>query len=370
MIEFGLLYDWRNPPRPQWFTPWQRFYREGFEHIAEMERRGVDIISFGEHHGDVDGFNPHIVESLVMAADRTSRVSLGTNIIQLPYYHPVMLAERLAFVDIMSGGRLKALGLGQIGSPWDVEMEMLGVNTKHRPSLLEEGLELLRRCWTEDEPFDYEGKRYQGKHITITPKPLQKPSPRMQVVGVSEASADRVARMGFDIGGPGGFFDGLTSKERWDAWLPMWQEVCARYDRDPDDVNISVFGQCFVTDDPERAAALHGDAVEYCLTWESRPSIHVYSDESLRHGGDKGLITGIDLRKTFMTPEEAIAEFRATHEKRAPDQFLLIATRPGMTWEQAAEYHGNFVDKVLPHLQDLPTRRPSEGASAQGPGGR
>lgn len=356
MINFGLLYDWRNPPRPEWFIPWQSFYQQGFEHISEMERRGVDIISFGEHHGDVDGFNPHIIESLVLAAERTQRVALGTSIIQMPYYNPVMLAERLAFVDIVSGGRLTALGIGQVGSPWDVEMEMLGVNTKHRPSLLEEGLELLHRCWTAEEPFDYEGKRFRGKHITITPKPLQRPCPSIQVTGVSEPSADRAARMGFDVAGSGGFFDGLTSKERWDSWWEMWQNVCARYDRDPDDVVISVFGQCFITDDPERAAALHGDSVDYCLNWESRPNYRIYSDESLRHGGDKGLITNFDLRRIFMTPEEAVKEFRDTHAKRAPDHFLLIATRPGMTPEQSAEYHTNFMEKVLPHLQDLPTR--------------
>jgi alkanesulfonate monooxygenase SsuD/methylene tetrahydromethanopterin reductase-like flavin-dependent oxidoreductase (luciferase family) len=356
VVEFGLLYDFRNPLRPDWFTPWPQFYQEGFEHIVEMEDRGVDIISLCEHHGDVDGFNPHITESLVLAAERTSRVSLGTYIIQLPYYQPVMLAERLAFIDIISGGRLKALGLGQVGSIWDVEMEMLGINPKFRPSLMNEALELLQLCWTSEEPFDYHGKRFGGKDIQIFTKPLQKPHPDIHVVGMAEASADRVARMGFHPAATGAFYDGLTSKERWDAWLPMWRDVCGRHGRDPDDAIISTFGTCFVTDDPERAAALHLESMDYAMYYESRPSVRPYGDESLSHGGDKGVILEVDARRCFLTPDEAIAEFRTTFAERAPDQFILMATRPGMSWELAAEYHTNFVTKVLPALQDLPTR--------------
>jgi alkanesulfonate monooxygenase SsuD/methylene tetrahydromethanopterin reductase-like flavin-dependent oxidoreductase (luciferase family) len=356
MLEFGLTYDFRNPLRPDWFTPWPQYYQEAFEHIAHMDQRGLDIISFCEHHGDVDGFNPHITESLVLAAERTKQASLGTYIIQLPYYQPVMLAERLAFVDIISGGRLKALGFGQVGSVWDVEMHMLGVNPKYRPSLLEEALEIIDMCWTSDEPFSYEGKRFKGKDIKIYTKPLQQPRPAIQVMAMAEASADRVARMGFDPGASCAFYDGLTSKERWDVWWPMWKTVCERHGRNPHDATISAAGQCFVTDDPERAAALHNEGLDYAVNYESRPSVRPYGDTSLPHGGDTGLILDVDASRVFLTPEQAITEFRDTFADRAPDQFLLIAIRPGMTWEQSAEYHTTFLEKVLPHLRDLPTR--------------
>jgi alkanesulfonate monooxygenase SsuD/methylene tetrahydromethanopterin reductase-like flavin-dependent oxidoreductase (luciferase family) len=113
-MKLGVLYDFRNPPQNQWFTSWPEFYAGAFAHMQEMERLGFDAISLCEHHGDPDGYNPGIAVTMTAAAMRTQRVRLCSNIIQLPFYHPVLLAEQLAVLDILSNGRLD-VGIGQVG---------------------------------------------------------------------------------------------------------------------------------------------------------------------------------------------------------------------------------------------------------------
>lgn len=83
-MKFGVLYDLRNPPQSEWFTPWPEFYAGAFEHMQEMERLGFDTISLPEHHGDPEGYNPSMPVTLTAAAMRTRRVRICSNIIQLP----------------------------------------------------------------------------------------------------------------------------------------------------------------------------------------------------------------------------------------------------------------------------------------------
>jgi alkanesulfonate monooxygenase SsuD/methylene tetrahydromethanopterin reductase-like flavin-dependent oxidoreductase (luciferase family) len=213
-MKFGVLYDIRNPPQDKWFTPWSDFYRGAYEHIAAVEEMGFDAISLAEHHGDPDGYNPGIAATLSAAAVRTSRIRIGTSIIQTPFYNPVLLAEQLAVIDILSNGRLD-VGLGQVGQTFDMEFAMLGMNPRHRPSLLDEGLDVMLRAWTEDEPFDYHGKRYDLKGVWINPKPCQKPLPVWVVAAFSEKAMDRVAKRGLDVGAAGGYFLSLTGGDSW-----------------------------------------------------------------------------------------------------------------------------------------------------------
>ncbi len=67
-MKFGVLYDLRNPPTSEWFTPWPEFYAGALEHMQEMERLGFDTISLAEHHGDPEGYNPSMPVTLTAAA--------------------------------------------------------------------------------------------------------------------------------------------------------------------------------------------------------------------------------------------------------------------------------------------------------------
>ena len=350
-MKFGVLYDLRNPSRSDWHQPWPEFYAGALEHMEEMERLGFDAVSLPEHHGDPDGYNPGIAVTLTAAALRTKRVRVASNIVQLPYYHPVLLAEQLAVVDILSGGRLD-VGIGQVGQTFDMEFAMLGVNARHRPSLMDEGLEILLRAWTEDEPFDFQGKRWSLRGVWVNPKPLQKPRPPVFLVGAfTDAAMDRVARFGLDVGARGGYFTGLTGGDTWRDWMRGWRAACERRGRDPRGVRINTFGTCFVTDDPERAWAKHREGVLAHVDYE-RQGVRPYTSLLLETPPK----TPEDLpnwRRLFSTPEQAIAEIREVYADGAPDELHLMAKRHGMSWAESAEYLRAFAEKVIPAVRDL-----------------
>lgn len=350
-MKFGVLYDFRNPPRSEWFTPWPELYAGAFDHMQEMERLGFDSLSLCEHHGDPEGYNPGIAVTMTAAAMRTQRVRICSNIIQLPFYHPVLLAEQLAVLDIISNGRLD-VGIGQVGQTFDMEFAMLGLNPKHRPSLLDEGLEILLRCWTEAQPFDFHGKRWDLEGVWLNPKPLQKPRPPTFVVAAFTSKAmDRVARLGLDVGGWGGFFTSLTGGDQWQQWRQKWRAACERNGRRPEYAKINTFGSCFVTDDPEKAWAEHRQGAFASFNYE-RQGVHPYSSLFLETILEKPE----DLpnwQRLFVTPEQAIAEFRQVYANGAPDELHLMAKRAGMSWKQSAEYLRNFAEKVIPAVKDL-----------------
>ncbi|WP_084022593.1 LLM class flavin-dependent oxidoreductase [Amycolatopsis thermoflava] len=349
-MRFGVLYDLRNPARPDWHRPWSQFYSGAFEHMQEMEHVGFDAVSLSEHHGDPDGYNPGLPVTLTAAAHHTSRIRIGTNIIQVPFYHPVLLAEQLAVIDILSGGRLD-VGLGQVGPTFNMEFPMLGVNPKFRPSLLDEGIDIMRRCWSSDEPFSYHGKRWHLDDVWINPKPIQKPLPVWVVAAFSAAVMDRVAKRGLNVGGLGGFFQGLTGGQTWQKWLAGWREACVRNGRQPNYAKIHTFGTCYITDDPERAWAKHRGGIFEHFHYR-RGDVHPYSSLLM----DVPPTKPEDIpnwERIFQTPGQAITELRATYEEGGPDELHLMATRHGMTWEESAGYLRNFAEKVLPAVRDL-----------------
>jgi alkanesulfonate monooxygenase SsuD/methylene tetrahydromethanopterin reductase-like flavin-dependent oxidoreductase (luciferase family) len=349
-LKFGVFYDFRNPPHAGWHQPWSKFYDATFEHMQEVERLGFDKISISEHHGDPDGYNIGMPVTLAIAADRTKSIRLGPNIIQIPYYHPVVVAEQFAAIDIISGGRLD-VGLGQVPATFNAEYSMFGVNPRFRPSLLEEALDIMQRCWSESEPFDYHGKRWNLENIWVNPKPLQDPLPLFVVASSTDVSMDRVASRGLDVGGPGGFWISLTGTERWKQWLSRWRQACVRNGRDPNYAKINVFSTCFVTDDPEKAWAKHRDGILYSFNYE-RDGVRPYSSRFVETIPQKPE----DLpgwEHICQTPEQAIAELRDAYTDGAPTELNLMAIKPGMSFEESLEYLKNFAEKVIPAVKGL-----------------
>jgi probable F420-dependent oxidoreductase len=130
----------------------------------------------------------------VMAAlaGRTRRLKFGVNVLSLAFRDPVLLAKQCATIDVLSEGRLlPAFG---IGSPLAPEWRTLNLETKTRGRKTDEGLEIIRRLWAEDE-VDFEGVHYRLAGASISPKPVQPDLP-MWIGGSSEAAIRRTARFG------------------------------------------------------------------------------------------------------------------------------------------------------------------------------
>ena len=130
----------------------------------------------------------------VMAAlaGRTRRLKFGVNVLSLAFRDPVLVAKQCATIDFLSEGRLlPAFG---IGSPLGPEWQTLNLDTKTRGRKTDEGLEIIRRLWSEDE-VDFAGVHYHLSGASISPKPVQLDLP-MWIGGSSEAAIRRTARFG------------------------------------------------------------------------------------------------------------------------------------------------------------------------------
>ena len=136
-----------------------------------------------------------ILEAMsVMAAvaGRTRRLKFGVNVLSLAFRDPVLVAKQCATIDVLSEGRLlPAFG---IGSPLAPEWQTLDLDTRTRGRKTDEGLEIIRRLWTEDE-VDFAGDHYRLRGASISPKPAQPDLP-MWIGGSSAAAIRRTARFG------------------------------------------------------------------------------------------------------------------------------------------------------------------------------
>ena len=188
-MRFGLQYDLRNPAISG--RPFEQLYAEFLDQVEWADEHGFDSVSLPEHHFVDDGYLPSPFVAAAAIAARTKRMRIVLNVALLPMRHPVQVAEDAALVDIISGGRLDlAFGSGYR----EAEYEGMGISMRQRGGRMEEGVEIIKRCWTEEE-FDFEGKYWSLKNVRVMPKPVQKPRPKITLGGASPASARRAARI-------------------------------------------------------------------------------------------------------------------------------------------------------------------------------
>jgi len=130
--------------------------------------------------------------ALAAVAGRTRRLKVGMNVVSMGLRDPVLVAKQCATLDVLSEGRLLP-GFG-IGSPLAPEWKALNLDTRTRGRKTDEGLEIVRRLWTEDS-VDFEGEHYRLTGASISPKPVQPDLP-MWIGGSSAGAIRRTARFG------------------------------------------------------------------------------------------------------------------------------------------------------------------------------
>ncbi len=167
-----------------------QYYQQALEEVVRAEDLGFDSVWMEEHHSVVDHYWPSPLTVLAGFATRTSRVTLGTDILVAPFYHPVRLAEDAALVDSMSGGRL-VLGMA-IGYKPD-EFALYGAELERRGARFEEQLAIVKGLWTQ-ERVSFNGKFYQVDGA-LEPKPISRPHPPIWIGGWGEITLRRAATL-------------------------------------------------------------------------------------------------------------------------------------------------------------------------------
>lgn len=330
-MEFGLLYDLRNPPR--WGIPAAELYAETLDHIQAAEALGIHAIWVTEHHFVEDEYLPSCLAMAAAIAARTRRVTIGTAVLLLPLNDAIRVAEDAAVVDILSNGRLR-LGLG-LGYKLE-EFDAFRVGRGSRARLMDEGIDVIKGAWA-DGPFTYEGRHYAFENLTVTPKPVQRPRPQIWLAGRAEAPVRRAARVA----------DGLIAvgaPDLYDIYRRARAEAGAT-----GPANICAFANAFPSPDPDRDWATFGPHYLYRSELYAR-----WYGAAADLQGDTTWLAGVDARRAlganpgvFKTPAETIAEV-STMEALGVTSLLYFATFPGVRPAATLPLFETLAKEVMP----------------------
>ncbi len=254
-VKFGLFYSTSYfGSDPDLLTSAARCAEEcGFESFLMPEHI---VLYPGATNGPMS-FPPDLavadpLDCLAYVAAATSELLLGTAVLLLPYHHPVVLAKRLATIDVLSRGRLSlfTVGLGSLPG----EATAAGVDFATRGRRADEAIDVLRLLWSGDAG----GVSLRGEFFTLTeacsfPKPYGGRILPIHVGGSSPAAARRAGRRG------DGYFPGgrLTPEQRTEQ-LALMRAEAAAVGRDPTALEYTRWGQIDMTTDDVKAQAGQG----------------------------------------------------------------------------------------------------------------
>ncbi len=170
-------------------------YERALQRIEIMDRTGYDAVWLAEHHFHSFSVCPSVHMMGVHVAARTRRLRIGTAVSLAAFYHPLRLAEEVALLDVLSGGRVN----WGAGRGFDrTEFAAFGVLQEESAARFQEAVDVVLRAWTEDR-LTYEGRYFRCDGIEVLPKPLQKPHPPVWLAASSPDAIRRAAAAGFTI---------------------------------------------------------------------------------------------------------------------------------------------------------------------------
>jgi alkanesulfonate monooxygenase SsuD/methylene tetrahydromethanopterin reductase-like flavin-dependent oxidoreductase (luciferase family) len=180
---------------PERRVPLASVYDRALQRIEIMDKSGFDAVWLAEHHFSSFSVCPSVHMVGVLAAARTSRLRIGTGVSLAPFYHPLRLAEEVALLDVLSGGRVN-WGAGRGFAR--VEFENFGVPPEESAARFHETVEIVLRAWTE-EKLSFDGTHFHFDGVEVLPKPLQRPHPPVWMAATSESALEWAAGRGFSI---------------------------------------------------------------------------------------------------------------------------------------------------------------------------
>ena len=157
-------------------------YKDFINYVLAAEKIGFEGIFLVEHHFTGQGQLSASLNLLSYLAAKTTRIRLGTGVVVLPWHNPVLLAEQVATLDVLSGGRVD-LGIGR--GYRKEEFAQFCIPITEAQERFEECFNLMLKSWASDERFSHSSKRWNFDNIVVEPAPIQRPHPPIWLAGGS-----------------------------------------------------------------------------------------------------------------------------------------------------------------------------------------
>jgi alkanesulfonate monooxygenase SsuD/methylene tetrahydromethanopterin reductase-like flavin-dependent oxidoreductase (luciferase family) len=331
------------------------------EHLALgdlAEPLGFDSLFGLEHHFTGYAMSPAPTQLLAYYAGRTRRISLGTAVIVLPWHDPIRVAEQIALLDILCGGRC-LFGFGRGAA--SVEYEGFRVPMEEARPRFVEAAQIVVKALSNDS-FDYEGEFYRIPRTAIRPRPISHPERRFYASAVSPDSAEIMAKLGFGLL--------MVMQNEWAkaaADIGRYREIAQAAGHAPRPpiilTNVSV---------AESRDEAHERATQYLARkWESIDTHYHFSDGHL--ATVKGYESYGKMAKTYAkmkddtyrdkatefyvsiqvvgTPQDCLDQIAELRRLTGTDHLVTEFSFGGLPHEEAELNMRLFADKVMPVLQ-------------------
>jgi alkanesulfonate monooxygenase SsuD/methylene tetrahydromethanopterin reductase-like flavin-dependent oxidoreductase (luciferase family) len=191
-MKVGILqfFGWRDRS-----VPLSSVYETALERFSIMDQTAYDAVWLAEHHFSSFSVCPSVHMMATMAAARTKRLRIGTAVSLAPFYNPLRLAEEVALLDILSGGRVNwGVGRGFERS----EFAAFGIPGEESGPRFHETVEIVLKAWT-NQRLTHHGKFFQYDNVEVLPKPLQAPHPPIWMAASSIPAIEWSASQGHSI---------------------------------------------------------------------------------------------------------------------------------------------------------------------------
>ena len=191
-MKIGLLQFFSWPDRK---IPLPAVYERALARIDVMEASGYDAVWLAEHHFTSYSVCPSVHVMATHVAARTRRLRIGTAVTLAAFYHPLRIAEEVALLDVLSGGRVN----WGAGRGFDAtEFANFGVAPEESGERFREAVEIVLAAW-RSERLHFSGKYFRFEGVEVLPKPLQQPHPPTWVAATSPDAIAWAARRGHTI---------------------------------------------------------------------------------------------------------------------------------------------------------------------------
>lgn len=328
------------------------------------EPLGFDSLFALEHHFTGYAMSPDPVQLLSYYAGKTRRIQLGTSVIVLPWHDPVRVAEQIALLDILCGGRC-LFGFGRGAA--SVEYAGFRVPMDEARPRFVEAAQIVMMALAQEE-FEYKGEFFDIPRMSIRPRPISHPERRFYASSVSPESAEIMARLGFGML--------VIMQNEWNkaaADIHRHRALAMEMGHTPRppvvSTNISIA--------PTRAEARDRAAEFLSRKWDSIDAHYKFSDGHL--AGVKGYEAYAAVGKTYAklkedkhrakatdfyvsiqitgTPEDCLEQIAELTRLTGLDHLTAELSFGGMPAEDAELNLRLFADRVMPVLQRDPAFR-------------
>ena len=322
-------------------------FGRGVEITQAAEELGFHNMWLAEHHFSTYGYLSRPLTFALHLANKTTRIRVGTAVIVLPLHHPLVVAEEIATVDLLSGGRLD-IGLGRGYQRY--EFERLGVDLNETRQRWEEEVDIILLA-LGGKPFTYDGRYYQIPETSVFPVPIQEPHPPIWVTAQSLESVESTVKRGFNLLS-GGFGVPL---ERLREFRTAFDGYVQQY---PPNQPIRVGTQrpVYVTDNEADARAAAEQA-----RWNMRVTLSLRNNYSRVDGGraiavpfenEPSTDDLLDRFSVIGTPDQCIRQLRRLQDAMGIDHFNCSFWFGDLKQAQILRSMRLFAEEVMPAFRD------------------